>query len=181
MEIICVDGSFPVDKLEFYKLHGVSVPQQDKLYNIRAVINNSNGKKGILLEEIKNPTIPFKHPIIKPPASPFAKSMFSTPSSSVSARPSLLPLPLLSTNSHHNNGDMELIYGNEEEEKKKDDMDIEYSSDLDKEEEEKKDDFDFDFDIDVDYSELGGGKKFFAKYLKYKNKYLELKSRLNKK
>jgi len=64
MEIICVDGSFPEDKLEFYKLHGVSVPQQDKLYNIRAIINNSNGKKGILLEEIKNPTIPFKHPIL---------------------------------------------------------------------------------------------------------------------
>ena len=64
MEIICVDGSFPADKLEFYKLHGVSVPQQDKMYNIRAVINNSNGRKGILLEEIKNPTIPFKHPIL---------------------------------------------------------------------------------------------------------------------
>lgn len=63
-EIICVDGSFPADKLEFYKLHRVSVPQQDKLYNIRAVINNSNGKKGILLEEIKNPPIPFKHPIL---------------------------------------------------------------------------------------------------------------------
>lgn len=64
MEIICIDGNFPADKLEFYKLHRVSVPEQDKLYNIRAVINNSNGKKGILLEEIKNPTIPFKHPIL---------------------------------------------------------------------------------------------------------------------
>lgn len=63
-EIICIDGSFTLDKLEFYKLHGVSVPQQDILYTIRAVINNSNGKKGILLEEIKNPTIPFKHHIL---------------------------------------------------------------------------------------------------------------------
>lgn len=63
-EIICIDGNFPIEQLEFYKLRGVSVPQQDILYNIRAVINNSNGKKGILLEEIKNPTIPFKHPIL---------------------------------------------------------------------------------------------------------------------
>lgn len=63
-EIICINGNFTADQLEFYKLHGVSTPQQDKIYTIRAVINNSNGKKGILLEEIKNPTIPFKHHIL---------------------------------------------------------------------------------------------------------------------
>lgn len=63
-EIICINGSFLPEQLEFYKLHKISVPKQDKLYNIRALINNSNGKKGILLEEIKNPTIPFKHHIL---------------------------------------------------------------------------------------------------------------------
>lgn len=64
MDIICVNGNFTSDQLEFYKQHGVACPEQDKMYNIRAVINNTNGKKGILLEEIKNPVIPFKHPIL---------------------------------------------------------------------------------------------------------------------
>jgi len=63
-EIICIDGNFSSKQLEFYKQHGVAIPEQDKMYNIRTVINNSNGRAGILLEEIKNPTIPFKHPIL---------------------------------------------------------------------------------------------------------------------
>jgi hypothetical protein len=63
-EIICVDGGFNADQLKFYEQHGVTVPQQDKIYNIRAVINNSNGKSGVLLEELQNPLIPFRHPIL---------------------------------------------------------------------------------------------------------------------
>jgi hypothetical protein len=63
-EIICIDANFNADQLKFYEQHGVTVPEQDKIYNIRAVINNSNGKIGILLEELKNPLIPFKHAIL---------------------------------------------------------------------------------------------------------------------
>lgn len=65
MEVICFDGKFASDKLEYYKQYGVSVPIQDSTYNIRAVITNSNGKKGFLLEEIINPAIPIiGHPIL---------------------------------------------------------------------------------------------------------------------
>jgi len=63
-EIICVDSNFTLEQLEFYKLHGVNTPEQDKIYNIRDLINNSNGKKGLLLAEIINPKIPFKHHIL---------------------------------------------------------------------------------------------------------------------
>lgn len=64
MEVLCVDGTFKIDQLKFYEKHGVSTPQAEKLYSIRSVIKNSNGKVGILLEELKNPLIPFKHPIL---------------------------------------------------------------------------------------------------------------------
>lgn len=65
-EVICFDGKFASDKLAYYKQYGVSrVPIQESIYNIRAVITNSNGKKGFLLEEIINPAIPITgHPYI---------------------------------------------------------------------------------------------------------------------
>lgn len=64
MEIICTNGKFSADILEFYKIHGVSVPVEDSLYNIRKVVRNSNGQIGLLLEEIINPEIPIKHAIL---------------------------------------------------------------------------------------------------------------------
>ena len=63
-EIICVDGNFTPEALRFYAEHGVIPPEQDKIYNIRAVIINSNGKKGLLLEELVNPKVPFISPAL---------------------------------------------------------------------------------------------------------------------
>ena len=64
IEIICIDASFSSEALKFYDEFGVVTPEQDKLYTIRDVIINSNGKTGVLLEEIVNPKVPFKHPIL---------------------------------------------------------------------------------------------------------------------
>ena len=63
-EIICVDGNFTPEALKFYNEFGVVPPEQDKIYNIRAVILNSNGKKGLLLEELVNPHVPFISPAL---------------------------------------------------------------------------------------------------------------------
>lgn len=62
-EIICVDAKFSQEVLNFFSLHGVVVPEQDKIYSIRNVIINSNGKTGIHLEEIVNPKVPINHPL----------------------------------------------------------------------------------------------------------------------
>jgi len=64
MEVICVDGKFPPDYLDFYSKHGVSTPIQDKIYTIRSVSRNSEGNYEILLEELINPPIPIKHKIL---------------------------------------------------------------------------------------------------------------------
>jgi len=69
METICIDGSFTADTLEFYKKYGVSVPQQDKIYNFRDVINHASKTAGgetigVLLEEIINPNVPIYTPIL---------------------------------------------------------------------------------------------------------------------
>ena len=64
MDIICVDGQFPQDQLDFYSKYGVVVPEQEKLYTVRDVIINSSGENGFLLEEIVNPSIPIKHPVL---------------------------------------------------------------------------------------------------------------------
>lgn len=71
MDIICIDGSFSKECLKIYSEYGVVVPQQDKLYSIRDVIINSNGKTGLLLEELVNPKIPIDHPLF-----PGEKTMF---------------------------------------------------------------------------------------------------------
>lgn len=62
-EVICINSLFSSDVLEFYKEHGVSTPDRDKIYNVRDVIINSTGETGILLEEIVNPKVPVKHPL----------------------------------------------------------------------------------------------------------------------
>ena len=64
MEAICIDGSFPADYLQFYSQHGVKTPNQDSIYNFRSVSRNSQGKYEVLLEEIINPQVPIKHPIL---------------------------------------------------------------------------------------------------------------------
>lgn len=64
MEAICINGSFPADYLQFYAQHGVKTPNKDSIYNFRSVSKNSQGKYEVLLEEIINPEIPIKHPIL---------------------------------------------------------------------------------------------------------------------
>lgn len=60
MEIICIDASFDINALEFYAIHGVSIPQQDEIYTVRQVIKNVKGSSGVLLNEIHNPLVPVK-------------------------------------------------------------------------------------------------------------------------
>lgn len=65
MEVICVNDSFTLEQLEFYKKHGVKTPKYNKIYNIRDVIHNITGEKGFLLEEIINPSVPLNHPLFE--------------------------------------------------------------------------------------------------------------------
>lgn len=65
MEVICIDDEFPSQVLDFYKQFGVVTPVKDKIYHIREYRKNSvDNQTGILLEEIKNPKVPIKHPIL---------------------------------------------------------------------------------------------------------------------
>jgi len=64
MEMVCIDGKFSAEFLDFYAKYGVSVPVEGKLYNPRSVNKNSNGEWEILLVEIVNPQVPIKHPIL---------------------------------------------------------------------------------------------------------------------
>ena len=64
MEAICINGSFPGEYLAFYAQNGVKTPNQDSIYNFRSVSRNSQGRYEVLLEEIINPEVPIKHPIL---------------------------------------------------------------------------------------------------------------------
>jgi hypothetical protein len=64
MDVICVDGKFPEDAKQFWTKYGVVWPEQGKMYTIRDVIKNTNGDTGLLLEELVNPKVPIKHPIL---------------------------------------------------------------------------------------------------------------------
>lgn len=63
-EIMCIDGKFPAEQLEYYAKTGVTVPLQDQIYTIRDIIFNAVNGKGLRLQEIVNPTIPIQHPIL---------------------------------------------------------------------------------------------------------------------
>lgn len=63
-EVICVDAKFTSDQLAFWAQYGVVHPEQDKMYNIREFIKNSEGNAGFLLDEIHNPKVPIAHPIL---------------------------------------------------------------------------------------------------------------------
>lgn len=63
-EVICINGQFTNDQLEFWAKYNVKCPEQDKLYTIRDVVRNTDGSIGLHLEEIHNPTIPINHPIL---------------------------------------------------------------------------------------------------------------------
>jgi hypothetical protein len=63
MEILCIDNKFSPDQLQFYSIHKVVVPSIT-MYGIRDIIINSTGKVGLLLEELVNPKVPIKHPLL---------------------------------------------------------------------------------------------------------------------
>lgn len=64
MDIICTDGYFDSGAMKFYDKYGVIPPTEGTMYNIREVTKHTNGKTGITLEELKNPGVPFDHPVL---------------------------------------------------------------------------------------------------------------------
>lgn len=64
MDLICTNGKFSAEVLDFYNKHGVSTPVVDKMYTLREIIKTTNGKTGVRLEEIKNPKVPIVHKIL---------------------------------------------------------------------------------------------------------------------
>lgn len=59
MECICINAKFPAATLAFYAEHGVTIPRESAVYQIRGV-EHVRGKVGIFLEEIKNPDVPIQ-------------------------------------------------------------------------------------------------------------------------
>lgn len=64
LEVVCIDGMFPAETLKFYSQYGVITPEEGSLYTIRDVIFNTGVGTGLLLEEIVNPHVPVKHPVL---------------------------------------------------------------------------------------------------------------------
>jgi hypothetical protein len=63
-EILCTNDKFTGEQLEFFKIHGVVTPKVDTIYSIRQISKQSNGRTGILLNEIINEPVPVKHRIL---------------------------------------------------------------------------------------------------------------------
>lgn len=64
MEVICTNDSFPAPVLAFYAEFGVKTPKQDQLYSVRQVKRHTNGETGLLLNELPNPEVPVRHPVL---------------------------------------------------------------------------------------------------------------------
>lgn len=69
MDIICSDGKFSAEVLDFYAKNGISYPLQDKMYTLREARReygkvDSLDNLGFLLEEIKNPKVDCYHAIL---------------------------------------------------------------------------------------------------------------------
>ena len=64
-DIICTNDTFTADQMMFFIEKGVKTPEKDKMYTVRDIIKASgNSSTGILLNEIHNPLVPVKHPIL---------------------------------------------------------------------------------------------------------------------
>ena len=64
MEVICTNDSFPAPVLAFYAEFGIQTPKRDGLYSVRQVKRHTTGETGLLLNEIKNPEVPVRHPVM---------------------------------------------------------------------------------------------------------------------
>jgi len=58
MEIICINDNFSEEWLKWALEHNVKHPIENKIYSIREITKHSNGKTGLLLNEINNPKVP---------------------------------------------------------------------------------------------------------------------------
>lgn len=65
-DIICVDDNFLPQQKEFFLVNNVITPIKDIIYTIREVVPLSINTKsiGFLLNEIQNPKVLIKHPIL---------------------------------------------------------------------------------------------------------------------
>lgn len=69
MEVLCHNGKFSPQVLEFYKLNGISYPIEGRIYGVREVrreygkVDNEDNI-GILLDEIVNPKVDAYHPVL---------------------------------------------------------------------------------------------------------------------
>ena len=57
-DIICIDDSYPQQDIEYMNKHGVVWPLEGKIYSVRSVVKFLVGERGVLLNEIKNPSTP---------------------------------------------------------------------------------------------------------------------------
>ena len=64
MEVICTNDTFAPPVLAFYAEFGIKTPVKDKMYTIRQVKRHTTGETGVLLNEIQNPDVPVKHPVL---------------------------------------------------------------------------------------------------------------------
>lgn len=64
IDVVCVNDTFPEEYQKIYSEYGIETPKKGVMYTIRAAIRHSTGDIGVLLEEIKNPDIPYRHPIL---------------------------------------------------------------------------------------------------------------------
>ncbi len=64
MEIICTNDKFPGPVLVLYAELGVKTPIKDQLYTVRQVKRHTNGETGVLLNELVNPDVPVRHPVL---------------------------------------------------------------------------------------------------------------------
>lgn len=65
-DIICVDDQFSPQQKQFFLANNVTTPNKDIVYTIRELIPLSIDTKsiGFLLNEIQNPKVPIKHPLL---------------------------------------------------------------------------------------------------------------------
>ena len=63
-EVICTNDKFEKEPFEFFSMHGVVLPEKGKHYHVREIVNHTINKVGLRLEEIVNPRVPTKHPIL---------------------------------------------------------------------------------------------------------------------
>ena len=64
MDLICINDIYPLETLKFWEEYGVNYPIKDKIYSLRTSQRHTNGRIGIRVNEIINPAIPVKHPIL---------------------------------------------------------------------------------------------------------------------